>query len=172
MDSDHDSAGLRPQRAGEARTGTRPRVVARLRRMILAAIVLILVQSGIGMDVNLFVVIPAQHPGARPSSYFGGSVRSVAWAVAHGAPALVVHAALGLALGLLVIGVAGYAIRLGRRAVGAWSVLAGLLVIGAGFNGASFLDFNNDISSLIMALLAFSAVACYSAAIYLLAGQP
>jgi hypothetical protein len=140
--------------------------------MILAAIVLILVQSGIGMDVNLFVPIPAQHPGARPSSYLGGSVRSVAWAVAHGAPALVIHAVLGLALGLLVIGVAVYAIRLGRRPVGAWSVLAGLLVIGAGFNGASFLDFNNDISSLIMALLAFGAVACYSAAIYLLAGQP
>ena len=134
--------------------------------------VLVLVQSGIGMDVNLFVVVPAQHPGARPSSYFGGSARSVAWAVAHGAPALVVHAVLGLALGLLVIGVAVYAIRLGRRPVGAWSVLAGLLVIGAGFNGASFLDFNNDISSLIMALLAFSAVACYSAALYLLAGQP
>jgi len=123
------------------------------------------------MDVNLFVAIPAQHPGARPSSYLGGSVRSVAWAVAHGAPALVIHAVLGLALGLLVIGVAVYAIRLGRRPVGAWSVLAGLLVIGAGFNGASFLDFNNDISSLIMALLAFGAVACYSAAIYLLAGQ-
>jgi hypothetical protein len=172
MDSDHDSAGLRPQRAGEARTGAHPRVVARLRRMILAAMVLVLVQSGIGMDVNLFVAIPAQHPGARPSSYFSGSVRSVAWAVAHGAPALVTHAALGLALALLVIGVAVYAIRLGRRPVGAWSVLAGLLVIGAGFNGASFLDFNNDISSLIMALLAFSAVACYSAALYLLAGQP
>jgi len=171
MDSDHDSAGLRPQRAGEVQTRTHPRVVARLRRMILAAIVLVLVQSGIGMDVNLYVAIPTQHPGARPSSYFSGSVRSVAWAVAHGAPALVAHAVLGLALALLVIGVAVYAIRLGRRPIGAWSVLAGLLVIGAGFNGASFLDFNNDISSLIMALLALGAVACYSAAIYLLAGQ-
>ena len=140
--------------------------------MILAAIVLVLVQSGIGMDVNLFVAIPAQHPGARPSSYFSGSVRSVAWAVAHGAPALVAHAVLGLALALLVIGVAVYAMRLGRRPIGAWSVLAGLLVIGAGFNGASFLDFNHDISSLIMALLALGAVACYSAALYLLAAQP
>jgi hypothetical protein len=140
--------------------------------MILGAIVLVLVQSGIGMDVNLFVAIPSQHPGARPSSYFSGSVRSVAWAVAHGAPGLVAHAVLGLALALLVIGVAVYAVRLGHRPISAWSVLAGLLVIGAGFNGASFLDFNNDISSLIMALLALGAVACYSAAFYLLAGQP
>src|SRR5580658_5002391 len=104
MDSDQDSAGLRPQGASEVPTGAHPRVVARLRRMILAAIVLVLVQSGIGMDVNLFVAIPAQHPGARPSSYFSGSVRSVAWAVAHGAPALVTHAALGLALALRVVG--------------------------------------------------------------------
>src|ERR1700733_15642327 len=106
-----DSGGLRSPGAGEVPAETRPRVVAPLRRMILAAIVLILVQSGIGMDVNLFVAIPAQHPGARPSSYLGGSVRSVAWAVAHGAPALVIHAVLGLALGLLVIGVSVYAIR-------------------------------------------------------------
>ena len=124
------------------------------------------------MDVNLFVAIPSQHPGARPSSYFSGSVRSVAWAVAHGAPALVAHAVLGLALAFLVIGVAVSALRLKHRPIGAWSVLAGLLVIGAGFNGASFLDFNNDVSSLIMALLAFGAVACYSAAFYLLAAQP
>jgi hypothetical protein len=140
--------------------------------MILAAILLVLIQSGIGMDVNLFVTIPNQHPGARPSSYFSGSLRSVAWAVAHGTPALVAHAVLGLALALLVIGVAAYALRLGHRPAGAWTVLAALLVIGAGFNGASFLDFNNDISSLIMALLAFGAVACYSAAFYLLASQP
>jgi hypothetical protein len=140
--------------------------------MVLGAIVLVLVQAGIGMDVNLYVAIPAQHPGARPSAYFGGSVRSVAWAVAHGAPGLVVHTVLGLALAVLVIGVAVYAIRLGNRPIGAWSVLAGLLVIGAGFNGASFLDFNNNISSLIMALLALGAAACYSAALYLLAAQP
>jgi hypothetical protein len=139
--------------------------------MVVAAIVLLLAQSAIGMDVNLFVVIPAQHPGARPPEYFGGSARSVAWAVAHGAPALAVHAALGLALAVCVIAVAAYAVRLGHRPVAAWSVLAGLLVIGAGFNGASFLDFNHDISSLIMALLAFGAVACYSAALYLLAAQ-
>src|SRR5580704_3124455 len=119
-----DSGGLRSPGAGEVPAETRPRVVARLRRMILAAIVLILVQSGVGMDVNLFVAIPTQHPGARPSSYFSGSVRSVAWAVARGAPALVAHAVLGLALALLVIGVAVYALRLGHRPIGAWSVPA------------------------------------------------
>jgi hypothetical protein len=45
-------------------------------------------------------------------------------------------------------------------------------VIGAGFNGASFLDFNDNTSSLVMALLALAAVACYSAVMFVLADTP
>jgi len=41
-------------------------------------------------------------------------------------------------------------------------------VIGAGLNGASFLDFGGNISSLIMAVLSFAAVACFSVALFLL----
>ena len=52
-----------------------------------------------------------------------------------------------------------------------WSVLAGLFVIGAGFNGASFLDFAHNISSLIMALLSLVAIGCYATALILL-GAP
>ena len=48
----------------------------------------------------------------------------------------------------------------------AWSSLGGLLVIGAAFNGASFLDFNDNVSSLIMALLAFASIGCYAAALF------
>jgi len=144
------------------------RVLFRMRWMALGAIVLVLVQAGIGMYVNLYVAIPADHPGARPGGYFGGSARSVAWAIAHGAASLAIHGVLGLVLAVLVIGIAVFSLRLRSRAIGAWSALAGLLVIGAGFNGASFLDFNNNVSSLIMALLALGAIACYCAVLYLL----
>jgi hypothetical protein len=144
---------------------------AGLRPLLLASIVLVLVQSGIGMAVNLYVTVPARHPGARPAGYFTGSFRSVAWALGHGGTALAVHAALGLALAVTAIGVAARAIRSRRRGIAAWTVLAGLLVVGAGFNGASFLDFNGNISSLIMALLAFGSIACYAAALSL-AGRP
>jgi len=137
-----------------------------LRRMLLGAIVLVLVQAGIGMTVNLDVTVPARHPGARPGSYLGGSFDSVVWSIGHGAAALAIHASLGLALVIVAAGVAFRGLRSMHRAVGAWSLLGGLLVIGAGFNGASFLDFGNDISSLIMALLAFGAVASYAAALY------
>jgi hypothetical protein len=143
-----------------------------LRRMLLAAILLVLVQAGLGMAVNLYVAVPAHHPGAHPGDYFAGSADSVAWAIGHGTAALAIHATLGLALVIVVIGVAIHALRSGRRAVGAWSVLGGLLVIGAGFNGASFLDFGNNVSSLIMALLAFGAISCYAAALSLAAARP
>jgi hypothetical protein len=69
---------------------------------------------------------------------------------------------------IFVIGATVYALRSRHRPVAAWTTLASLLVVGAGVNGASFLDFSNNISSLIMALLAFAAIACYSAALFLI----
>ena len=151
-------------------SGTRERTTARLRRIVLGAMVLILVQAGIGMYVNLYVTIPLKHPGANPpfSNYLGGSMHSLAWALSHGQRQLVVHAVLGLALVVVVIGVAFYAIRLRSWAIGILSVVGGLMVVLAGFKGMSFVDFQNNSSSIFMALLAFGSLACYAAILYLL----
>ena len=137
-----------------------------LRRLLLGAMVLVLVQAGIGMSVNLYVVLPSRHPGAHPGSYLRGSLDSVSWAIVHGSLALGAHVMLGLALVVVMALLAFYAIRSGGRVVAAWSSLGGLLVIGAAFNGASFLDFNDNVSSLIMALLAFASIGCYAAALF------
>lgn len=126
-----------------------------------------LVQAAIGMIVNLKVTIPLHHPGAKPSNYLVGSFHSVVWSIGHGAAALAIHATFGLALVLFAIGIAIYAFRLRSGVIAAWSVLAAALILGAGFNGASFLDFNESTSSLIMALLAFGAVGCYSVVLFL-----
>jgi hypothetical protein len=144
--------------------------MTRFRRMTLAAAVLVLIQAAVGMVVNLYVTIPAHHPGARPADYFTGSASSVGWAITHGPLALASHATLGLALAVMVVGVAVRSFSLTRWPVRAWSILGALLVIGAGFNGASFLDFDYAVSSLIMALLALGAVACYTVVLFLLAG--
>jgi hypothetical protein len=144
---------------------------ATLAWMLLAAILLVLVQAGLGMIVNLYVIVPAHHPGTHSANYFAGSLHSVAWAIAHGAATLAVHATLGLALIAFVVGTAVYALRSKRPAIVGWSVLAGLFVIGAGFNGASFLDFAHNINSLIMALLSLAAIGCYATALMLL-GTP
>lgn len=148
-----------------------PRNPPNLRRLALGAILLTLVQAAIGMDVNLYVAVPAHHPGARPGNYFSGSVRSVAWAIGHGRLALAVHALLGLALFVLAVLIAVRAVKAATRAVIVWSVTAAGLVIGAGFNGASFLDFNKDTSSLIMALLALGAIASYAVILYVLPAE-
>ncbi len=58
--------------------------------------------------------------------------------------------------------------KLRRRSLNTWTILGALLVIGAGFNGASFLDFNNNLSSLLMALLAFASAICYVVVLFLL----
>jgi hypothetical protein len=176
MDSTQAAGGPQALRGGSAggrtrtASGTRDRITARLRRIVLGAMVLILVQAGIGMYVNLYVTIPLKHPGANPpfSNYLGGSMHSLAWALGHGERQLVVHAVLGLALVVVVIGVAVYAIRLRSWAIGILSVVGGLMVVLAGFKGLSFLDFQNNSSSIFMALLAFGSLACYAAILYLL----
>jgi hypothetical protein len=144
-----------------------------MRRMTLGAAVLVVIQIAVGMVVNLYVTVPKDHPGAHPANYFSGSFHSVVWALGHGAAALVLHASLGLALVVVTFLVAVRAVRHGPRAVSVTYVLGFLFVVGAGFNGASFLDFaGQNISSLIMALLALAALCCYLFGLYLLPAQP
>jgi len=138
------------------------------RGILLGAIALVLVQAGIGMDVNLHVSVPSRHPGAHAASFLSGSFDSVVWAIGHGAPALAAHAALGLALALLVLGALRAMIRRARLLPVLLALLGALLVIGAGFNGAAFLDYAHAANSLAMALLALCAIACYAAALALL----
>lgn len=139
--------------------------------MTLGIAVLLIAQTAVGMVVNLYVTVPAHHPGAQPANYFSGSLRSIAWAIGHGTLALAIHASLGLAIVAIAIWVAIRAVTLRSGWVGITAVLAAGLVIGAGFNGASFLDFNHDLSSLLMALLALGALSCYLVTLYVLPGR-
>jgi hypothetical protein len=139
-----------------------------MRRQLFGAIVLILVQSGLGMFVNLFVSIPRRHSGAQPHNYVTGSLKSLAWAFDHGALPLVIHTVLGALLAVMVVGIVAGSLRLPRRSLGLWSILGALLTVGAGFNGASFLDYNRNASSFVMAILAFGALACFLVVMYAL----
>jgi hypothetical protein len=120
------------------------------------------------MYVNLFGAIPSRHPGASPSNYLSGSGRSLLWSVEHGGATLAIHTVLGVLLGVMVIGIVARSIRSRRQSVWMWSIFGALMVIGAGFNGASFLDYNKNVSSLIMALLAFAGVACFVVVFFLI----
>jgi hypothetical protein len=128
-------------------------------------LIALLVQFGLGMYVNLFATIPLNHPGHGAKEFFTGSYHSVVWAEtsAHAPLILAFHAGLGLLLVLGSLWLAVLAIR-GRRAGFVWAaVLGALFILGAGFNGASFLNYNKDANSYVMALLFAAAVLCYIA---------
>ena len=143
--------------ADRAREGgaARPAATARPGRILainLTACALLLIQYLLGMVVNVFVVLPGQHPGAGAGDYFTGAASGLAWVIAQGPGWAAVHAAFGLALAL--------------------SVLGALAIVGAGFNGVSFLDYGHAFSSMIMAGLWALALACYLGGAVLAARQP
>lgn len=132
-----------------------------VRRTSVGLIIALVVQFLIGMLVNLFVTIPASHPGSQPIEYFSGSLQSVTWAISSGPGLLVAHVLLGLLLGIGSVALIVRVRALGRRRLTIAAVLGFLFIVGAGFNGASFLDFNEDYSSMIMATLSAAALMCY-----------
>jgi hypothetical protein len=136
----------------------------RLRGLTVVILFILAVQFLLGMAVNLFVTIPTNHPGANPPEYFSGVFNSVAWAVTSSSSPLwlLLHASMGLVLAVLTIALLISAI-VSRK--GSWIAVAiiGLIgVVGAGFNGGSFLNYNEDISSMLMSLGFILAIMTYS----------
>jgi len=163
-----------PAAAVAARPG-RASPAGRLLRVNLGACLLLLIQYLLGMAVNVFIVLPARHPGAGAGNYFTGAASGLTWVIAHGPVWAAVHAAFGLALAVAALGSIALAWRQpGRLAIGA-SVLGALAIVGAGFNGVSFLNYGHAFSSMIMAGLWALALACYLAGAVLAArrlGRP
>lgn len=140
-------------------TTERPaRRMSALRRASFVALVLLLIQYGLGMYANLYVNVPAGDQG-------GG----IGKAISNGPPALSVHAVLGFLLILSAIGLLVQAVLARYWAVLAASVIALVAVIGAAFAGANFTNTGGpDSASMTMAILAGVAMLCYATALYLL----
>lgn len=145
-------------RVRQAETGHRALVV---RRSILGMLVGLVVQFCVGVAVNLYSGIPAGSKGLG----VGGAIGH---ALADGAPSLVVHVVLGLAL---ILGALGVVVRsAGLRhwgAVGA-SVVGLLALIGAAFSGVGYVSNADPSSSLAMAVLTAVALLAYVAILYVL----
>lgn len=137
-----------------------------LRTLTLIILLLLAAQFLVGMLVNLFVVVPANHPGAHPSEYFSGVVTGVLWVLGDGTLWLRVHAIIGFALLLSSLILLGLAIVSRRRAWIIASIFGLLGIVGAGFNGASFLNYGEDFSSLLMAIGFLVAVIPYMIGVY------
>jgi FtsH-binding integral membrane protein len=115
-------------------------------------LVLFAIQFLAGMVLNLFIDIPKHHPGTIQGDYFSRSWESLVWALSGGAGwALVVHATIAL---ILFLGTVFLFLRSLTPSGRGWrwgSGVAAFVTLGALFNGLSFLDFNEDFSSMIMA---------------------
>jgi hypothetical protein len=77
------------------------RSVPRHDRMAWATLIMLaalLAQFVLGMAANLFVTIPAHHPGASPNNYFVGAGHSVGWANTSGLLPLAAHVIRGILL--------------------------------------------------------------------------
>jgi hypothetical protein len=143
-----------------------------LRINFLAALAILIVQFLLGIAVNLFVKIPTDHPGSNPPEYFTGVAQSVTWAILHGHILLVLHAVFGLVLVIAALTTLVPAIQTRRRGIVVSAVLGFIGVLGAGFNGGSYLNYHQDFSSMIMATGFAIAVVAYSAGLYIAAGDP
>lgn len=128
---------------------TRP-APSTLRTLTLLTLLLLEVEFFIGMLVNLYVQIPPAHPGSSAADYFPGVVQGIGWALASGPLALLVHVVLGLLLGLASFILLGLALASRRWSWISACLLGWIGVVGAGFNGASFLNYGHDFSSLLM----------------------
>jgi hypothetical protein len=120
-----------------------------LRRNCMGAAVLLIVQFGLGIGLNLYVTLPT-------GKSFFATVFSSAVLAAH---AIVALALLGAAISALV-----RAIRI-RRAVAFTGVGLAAILVAAGA-GASFAGSQSTGASLTMALATAAAMFCYLAAIF------
>ena len=149
------------------RTGAYKGRVRWLRPLAALTLLLLAVQFLIGMLVNFYVELPTDHPGANAPEYFSGVAQGVAWALLHSDLLLVAHVAIGLALGLASLLLIGLAIAARQRAWIIVSLLGMVGIVGAGFNGASFLNYGHDFSSLLMSVGFLLAEIAYALGLYL-----
>jgi hypothetical protein len=120
-----------------------------LRGNCMGAAVLLIVQFGLGIGVNLYVTLPAHK--SFFSTVFGSAV-------------LTVHAIVALVLLGAAIGALTGAIR-ARRAV-AFTAVGLAAILAAAIFGASFVGSQGNGASLGMALATAVAMFCYLAAIF------
>lgn len=149
------SAGPAAPQAQAARP-TRRR--SRLRTFSAGICVMLLVQYGLGIGVNLYVQVPAADQGSGPAATLGRALTSQP-------AALAVHAAVGLLLLVAAINVLTHAILARhRRAIAACA--AGLAaIIGAAVSGDMFVSSGHDGASMAMAIFTGVALLCYLASL-------
>lgn len=131
-----------------------------LRANSFAAVVILLIEYGLGVWVNLYGHLPASDHGANVATGF-------ARAVPNGPAGLSIHALLGL---ILIVSASTAVVRavLARRPVLVGAAAAGLAaVVVAALSGASFAGNGSNGASMGMAVAAAVAIGAYTLVLFL-----
>jgi hypothetical protein len=123
-----------------------------LRRASLASLLMLIVQFALGVGVNLYVSLPAAGSGGRKLSQ----------AFTNG-PALALHVVLGLLLVLAAVGLLVQAIMAGHGLVTTLASVGLLAIVGAAFQGFSFVHDSTNAASMGMTVATAVAMVCYVA---------
>lgn len=151
------------QTGTSAETGARApsaRQIAVLRRASLGTLVMLVIQYGIGIGVNLYVAVPAADHN-----------QGFAKAISNGPAAITVHIVVGL---LLIVAAAVLLVRaiVARHVFVIVTSAIGLVaILGAASAGTDFVRSGHDASSMTMAILAGVALLCYGLSLYVLASS-
>lgn len=144
----------------EAERRTADRQLERLRGASLGAAVMLVIQFGLGIGVNLYVTLPTAGRGGR----------SVGQAFSNGA-LLALHTVFGLLLVVTAISLLVRAIAARHRPVIVTSAVGLLAIIAAAGSGASFVSDSANGASLGMALATGVAMLCYLVSLFILGRQ-
>lgn len=144
------------------RAARRPPATRRARRLTglrtnsFAISVMLLVQYGLGMGVNLYSRVPAADQGA-------GLIAALGRALTSQPAVLAVHAVLGLLMLVAGVSVLIRAIAARHRLAIASSAAGLAAIAAAAFSGATFVSDGRDGASMAMAILTGVALLCYLA---------
>jgi hypothetical protein len=139
------------------------RTVRGLRANSLAALVMLLLEYGLGIWVNLYAQLPASDNGASLPAAFGR-------AVADGPIGLSIHAVLGAVLIISAISAVVRSFGV-RRPVLIGAAITGLAaVVIAALSGARFVGDGADATSMSMAIAAGVAIGAYALMLFASAG--
>lgn len=126
-----------------------------LRGNCFGVIVMLLVQYGLGMWVNLYGHLPAADHGTNIATGFTR-------AVSNGPVGLSIHAILGVLLLASSAAALARAVRLGSASVIGIAVLGLIAIAAAGVSGARFVGSLSNGASLTMAIAAAVAIGAYA----------
>lgn len=140
------------------------RSVWALRGNSFGAVVILLIQYGLGIWVNLYAHLPASDHGANIATGF-------ARAVSNGPVGLSVHALLGVVLIVSAVAALVRAIRVHQPVFTAATAVGLAAIVVAAISGASFVGDGANAASLSMAIAAGVAIAAYAFVLLISAGR-